>query len=71
MAGFAGPEGDGKAPLYDAAGRPLSVDDDELAGVVAAEPRVEIVLRAAHRADPRDHAGGLGGLCAARGRVAL
>src|SRR5665647_2749799 len=36
------------------------VDDNELAGVVPAEPRVEVVLRSTHRADPGDHTRGLG-----------
>ncbi len=30
---------------------------DQLAGIVSAKAGVEVVLRAAHRADPRDHAG--------------
>src|SRR2546430_9127737 len=46
----------------------LLVDHDELAGVVAAEPRAEIVLRGADRADPGDHAGRLGGLRTPRAR---
>jgi len=50
------------ADAYVGSTQPNSVliDNDELAGVVAAEARVEIVLRAAHRADASDDARGLG-----------
>src|SRR5262249_24012962 len=41
------------------------VDHDLLAGVVTAKASVEVVLRAAHRADARDDTGGLAGLRAA------
>src|SRR5688572_12473556 len=36
------------------------IDDDELAGVVSAEPSIEIVLRRAHRTDASDDTRRLG-----------